>query len=111
MKSIKAISLFGAVGTQDQINKGGFFFFQLFLLFCFAQIGIDADIVLALILAQVEDFKSPIILAFGFESRCTPIIRLRVVWIANLPRSCNPFTPQLFCHGGCCARATKKVGD
>jgi len=33
VEGVEAIGLFGAVGAQDQIDEGGFLFFQLLLLF------------------------------------------------------------------------------
>jgi hypothetical protein len=62
----KAIGLFSPVGAQDQVQEGGFLFCQLLLLLRLPQVGVDADVMLALVFAQVKDFKGAIVLAFGF---------------------------------------------
>jgi hypothetical protein len=65
VEGAEAIGLLGAIGAQDQVEESGFLLLQLPALFFVAQIGIHADVVLALVLAKVEDFKSAIGLVFG----------------------------------------------
>ena len=67
MEGLEAIGLFGAVGAQDQVYERGFLFFQLLLLFRLAQVWIHADVMLAFVLAQVEDSKGAVVFAFGFQ--------------------------------------------
>jgi len=57
VEGIETLSSFGAIGTQDQIYEGGFLLLQLYLLLDVAQVGVDADVMLALVLSEIEDFK------------------------------------------------------
>jgi len=66
VKGVEAIHLFGAVGTQDEVEKGSFSFLKLLLLFCLAQVGVDADVVLTLVFAEVENLKGTVIFACTF---------------------------------------------
>jgi len=55
------------VGAQDQVEKGRLSFFQLSAPRCLPQVGIDADEVLAFVLAQVEDLEGAVVLALRLE--------------------------------------------
>lgn len=57
MERVEARGFFGAVGPEDQIQKCGFFFGELPLLFGFAEVWIDADVVLPFVFAEIEDFE------------------------------------------------------
>jgi len=46
-EGVEALGLFGAVGAQDQVDEGGFFGLELFLLLGFTQVGVHADVMLA----------------------------------------------------------------
>ena len=108
----KTVSLFGAVGAQDEVNKGGFLFRQLLLLFRFAQVGVDADVVLALVLAQVEDLKGAVVLAFGFQLPLDADQTLAGGVDGELAQVADdPFAAQLLGHSGGGAGAAEKVGD
>ena len=48
--------------------KSCFLLLKLLLLFFFPQVEIHADIMRPLVFAQVQDFKSPEVLAFCFQS-------------------------------------------
>ena len=107
----KASRLLRAVGPQDQVEERRFFFFQLLALLFFAQVGVDADVVLAFIFAQIENFKGTIVLALGLE---LPLD-------ADHPLTCgvngefaqiadDPLASQLFGHRGGSARAAEEVG-
>ena len=66
LKRGESIGFFGGIGAQDEVGEFLFSFFQLLLLFGFAQVWIDADIVLALVFAEVEDFKGTVVFSIGF---------------------------------------------
>jgi hypothetical protein len=55
----------GLVGPQDQREEIGFLRFELFLLFLFSEIRIDANKVLPFVLAEVEDFEGAVGLVCG----------------------------------------------
>ena len=112
MEGGKAVGLFGAVGAQDQVNEGGFLFRQLLLLFRFAQVGVYADIVLALVLAQVEDFKGTVVLALGFELTLHADHALARGVDGELAQVADdPLTPQLFGYRRCGAGTAEEVGN
>ena len=57
MERREARRLLRAVGAQDQIEKRSLLFFDLLAMLFFTQVRVDADVVLPLVLAQIEDFK------------------------------------------------------
>jgi hypothetical protein len=65
MKRLQSGGLFGFVGFENQFQELRFFGFELFLLLFFAEVGIDADEVLAFVTSEVENLKGAIGLA-GF---------------------------------------------
>ena len=110
MERIEAGGLFGAIGAQDQINEGGFLFFQLLLLFRFAQVGVHADVMLALVLAQVEDFKGAVIFAFGLERALNADQALARGVDGELAQIADdPPASELLGHSGRGSGATEKV--
>jgi hypothetical protein len=52
------------LATREQDR---FFLLQLLLLLRLTQVGVDTAVVLAFVLAQVEDLKGAVVLAFGLE--------------------------------------------
>ncbi|MBT9177525.1 MAG: hypothetical protein DDT20_01859 [Firmicutes bacterium] len=112
MEGGKAVGLLGAVGAQDEVNEGGFLFRQLLLLFRLAQVGVDADVVLALVLTQVEDFKGAVVLACGFQLPLHADHALAGGVNGELAQvGYYPLAAQLFGHGGGGAGAAEEVGD
>ena len=108
----EALGLFGAVGAQDQVEEGGFLFLQLLLLFGLAQVGVDADVVLALVLAQVEDFEGAVVLAFGLQLPLHADQPLAGGVDGELAQvGDDPLAAQFFGHGGRGAGAAEEVGD
>ena len=63
MEGGEALNPFRPVGPQDQVNKSGFFLLKLLVLLGFTQVGVDANVVLALVLAQIQNLKGPVALA------------------------------------------------
>jgi hypothetical protein len=63
VEGLETLGLLGAVGPQDQVKEGSFFFCQVLLLLVFTQVGVHSDVMLALVLAQVENFKGAVVLA------------------------------------------------
>ena len=82
------------------------------MLFHLAQVGVDADEVLALVPAEVEDFKSAVVLAFGFEFPLhadQPLARGvdgELTQVAD-----DPLAPEFFCHGGRGAGTAEEIGN
>ena len=77
----------GLVGAQDEVAEVVFLLGEGcgFLLRGLA--AADVEIGLSLVAAEVQNLEGAEVLLGAFFSRCTPISRLRVVWMANLPRS------------------------
>jgi hypothetical protein len=107
----KALGLFGAVRAQYKVDEGGFFFFQLLSLFRFAKVGVDADVVLALVLAQVENFKRAVVLAFGFQLPLHADEALASGVDGELAEVADdPLTPEFFSHRRRRAGTAEEVG-
>ena len=72
----------------------------------------DVQVGLALVAAEVQHFEGAEVLSGAFFSRCTPISRLRVVWMANLPRSVAiHLRPSFSATAAVVPRTTEEVGD
>ena len=111
-KPAKPVRLLRAVGPQDQVEERRFLFLQLLLLLRLAQVGVDADVVLALVLAQVEDFKGAVVLALGLELPLhadQPLARGVDGELAQVAD--DPLAPQLLRHRRRRAGAAEEVGD
>jgi hypothetical protein len=82
------------------------------LLFRFAQVGIHPDVVLALVLAQIEDFKGAVVLAFSFEPSLDANQALARGVDGELAQVADdPFAAQFFRHDRRGAGAAEEVGD
>jgi hypothetical protein len=64
----EAVRPFGAIGPQDEVEKRRFLLLKLLLALFLAQIRVHTDIMLALVLTEVEDFKRAVILTLGLQS-------------------------------------------
>jgi hypothetical protein len=81
------------------------------LLFGSAQVGIDADEMLALVFAEIKDFESAIVLALSFQLSLHADEPLAGGVDGELTEVADdPFTAELFGDGGGSARAAEKVG-
>jgi hypothetical protein len=78
---------FGLVGLGDQGQEIGFFLTEWLLLLFLPQVAVDADITRSLVAAKIEPWKGAINLSLALSWRSTPIKRLGLVWMENLPRS------------------------
>ena len=67
MEASKAIGLLGAIGSQNEFEECPFACFKPAVFADLREVGVYSDIVLALILAEVEDFECPIVFASRFE--------------------------------------------
>jgi hypothetical protein len=111
VKGGKAVGFFGAVGAQDEVEEGGFLGLQLLLLFGLAQVGVDADVVLALVFPQVEEFKGAIVPTLGLELALHADQALSGGMDRELAQVADdPFAPQFFGYSGSGAGAAEKVG-
>ena len=89
-----------------------FSFFQLFLLFGFPQVRIDADIVLALVFAEVENLKSTVVIAIGFQLTLDANHSFTRGVDGELAEvGGNPLAPEFFGYGGGGSGATEEVGN
>lgn len=105
------VHLFGPVGPQDQVQKRGFFFFELFLLLLLAEVRIDADVVLPLVLAQVQDLEGPVVASLGFQVALDADHSFAGGVDGEFSQVADdPFATQLFRHRRGCAGATEEVG-
>ena len=84
----------------------------MLLLLRLAQVGVDADVVLALVLAQVEDFKGAVVLALGLELPLHADQPLAGGVDGELAQVADdPLAAQLLRHGRRGAGAAEEVGD
>ncbi len=82
------------------------------LLLCLAQVGVDADVVLALVLAQVEDFEGAVVLALGLQLALHADHALAGGVDGELAQvGDDPLAAQLLRHRGGGAGAAEEVGD
>ncbi len=108
----EALGLLRAVGPQDQVEEGRFLHFKLLSLFLLAQVRVHADVVLALVLAQVENFEGAVVLALGLEGALHPDQPLARRVDGELPQvRDDPLAPQLLRHRRRRPRASEEVGD
>ena len=100
MKGGESVHLFGAVGPQDQGQESLFPGRKLGLLLGLAQVRIDAHVVLALVFAEVQDFKGAVVPVVFLELALDPDEALaRGVNGEFAQVRANPFAAQLFGHG------------
>src|SRR5208283_4643928 len=100
----EAFRLLRPVGPQDQVEERSLFFFELLLLIRLAQVGINADIMLALVLSKIEDFKGPVVLAIFLQLPLHANHSLTRSVYGELPQIADyPLTTQLFSDSGCCS--------
>jgi hypothetical protein len=108
----KAVDLLGAVSAQDEGDEGGFFGRELLLLFFLAQVGVDADEVLTLVFAQVEDLEGAVVFAGGFQlALYTDHALARGVDGELAQVGHDPFAAQSFCDICRGARPTEEISD
>ena len=111
LKTLEALGIFRLVCLQYQLQKGRFLLLLLNALFLLAQIFIDAHIMLALIFAEIENFKGAIGLAFLLELALHAKQPFSGGMDGELAKVCgNPLTAQFFSYCRECAGATEKVG-
>ena len=83
-----------------------------FLLFGFPQVRIDADIVLALVFAEVENLKSAVVIAIGFQLTLDADHSFTRGVDGELAEVRGyPLALKFFGNGGSGAGATEEVGD
>ena len=82
------------------------------LLLGFAQVRVDADIVLALVFAEVEDREGAVVFSIGFELTLYADHSFTRGVDGELAEVCgNPLSPQFFGYGSGGAGATEEIGD
>ncbi len=58
VESRKTVGFLRVICAKNEIEEVRFFLGELLLLLCFAEIGIHADIVLAFVFAEIENFEA-----------------------------------------------------
>ena len=112
MKGGEVVGFFGGVSAEDEVDKRLFLLFQLLLLLCLAQVWIDADEVLTLVLAEIEDFKGAVVYPIRLELTLDSNHPFAGGVDGELAEVCtNPFAPQFFGNGGGGAGAAEEISD
>ena len=72
VEMLELLQRLGPVGFEDEIEKRRLFGRQLPALLLFAEAGVDPHKMLALVFAEVEDLKGPVVLAVAFKLALDP---------------------------------------
>ena len=82
------------------------------LLLGFAQVRVDADIVLTFVFTEVEDFEGAVVFSIGFELTLYADHSFTRGVDGELAEVCgNPLSPEFLGDGGGCAGAAEEVGN
>src|SRR5262249_45204108 len=102
----------GFVCGENQRYEILFFLRNLFLFVLFAEIWVDADVVLALVLAEIEDFKGAIVSACLLELALNSDEALARCMYRELPEvGSDPLTAEFFGDGRRGAGAAEEIGN
>ena len=108
----ETIGLLRPVGAQDQVQERRFLRRELLLLLLLAQVGVDADEMLSLVLAEVENFEGAVVFSFGLElslhanHSLTRGVDGELAQIAD-----DPFAAQFLGYGSSSSGAAEKVSN